>query len=552
MSTKKIVLKRTDPKKALNFGEVAPEEDFVPSCTYNIFDQYLSVPNTIKVDYIFDNFNIKLLIDNLNIYKKFIEEQYKLVKPFNFFAIIRSPEIREVVLEQLLTLPNFFKERDIKQNPVTRLGNLGNIVFYYCPVHNDLRKVVVDFGVKHNKDIIAPNSKHDGLAYKFEFKREINKRHTLSYDDLDSIPTEKTTKKKFEEKTTEIIKDKSQGLQLGISSRGIGEVSKEELDKIPASVPIIALSKDERDKIGTGGCVNIPIWKMPVRCVSNDKEKHDELLAAFKKIESKSNSETPKEEEDICDLTSNLRKELKKIEENSVKIEQSSGELKETHYNQISKKEEPILPKETINTGKIPGLIGSSTPVLECDLNTKERCFKNVGKSGWGASHELPKLFMESNKGFYERDEKEKDILANKSDDFILNYKFEKMIEHENKYYKGKVYSKFDLNYLKTYRHTYVKHGLLHENGIPFVLVNSNKDIEFSYLTSRCEDNKVLNTHTFDSLYDLIGELKELSKNNLIFIEKISSEKYNSELYPLCKQKNEYKVNMFTISKNKV
>lgn len=196
--SKKIILKR-------NFTNIAEKlPNYIVNQIKSIFDNHSNSDWSKKIDCTGNPtlFNVISVMHNINEFKKLVGMKYLIEKPINFYAIVRTATAKETIINELLRHHQFFTDKDLSDdNAIVRLGNIGNVVFYHCPVYTDIRKYHVEVGLKHGRDIIIQNTIADGLCINLEFDREVVKDYRLKDNGKDFS-------KKFSDKTTEIIKNK--------------------------------------------------------------------------------------------------------------------------------------------------------------------------------------------------------------------------------------------------------------------------------------------------------------------------------------------------------
>jgi hypothetical protein len=504
--------------------------------TADIFDQHEIIMNaeSIYCRYGKEEFDVTSVTEQIEEIKRIISSKYRIEKPLNFYAIIRTATTKERILEELSTIPDFFKDRNVSdENKIIRLGNIKNVVFYYCPVFTNLMKYHVDVGVKVKRDIIIPNFKTDSLAFTLEFNRNFTKDYRSTRQPLDY------SKKKISEKTTEVMKksDIPYHAEMTVEERARSQKElflKERKKRLSEETTKIIGTPDPRFDITKLRTQESPI--PPYNYTENFVPLHDLPITEQNRLKDnlKKNTEielpkpvlnSSKGTNDIS-LTDKLRNEYKKIEENYDLIKQIENTCGESN-----------------NSGG--GNFSPSTTVSDCEYDTKARAFENVGRS-----KNLPNAFISAVKGFYKKEANEIDKIRNLSDDAILTYKLGKILDYANEFKENNIYSKQECENLFTYRTTYVKHHFLYESEIPFILVNTD-EVSFNFYGNKIEDKQQIQEQVYFSLRSLVTDLKEKVKDNILFVKKVSPDEYANTLTPSIKSRNEFKIKCYLLPKNK-
>ncbi len=512
--------------------------------TTDLFEQHQFVDNAEKVftkKEALSEFDVKPCIEQINEFKRIISSKYKIEKPLNFYAIIRSATSKDKLLEGLSQIPDFFKDRNISDsNKIIRLGNVKNVVFYYCPVFVDLMKYHVDVGVKFGRQIIIPNFRTDGLAFTLEFNRKFTKDYRADTS-LDY------SKKNLSEKTTEVMKKPLHfEMTAEVRERSKKKLS-EETTKIigePGSGFDITRLRSQEPSTPYNFTENfVPIHCLPI----NEQNRLKENLKKNLEIDIPNPAFISSKGTNIVSLTDKLRNEYKKIEENEDLLKQDRSEFEKSDTVTI-RSEKPVGEYTTSSTDTFTTTspdVGCSPSITSCDYDTKARAFENVGKY-----RNLPNSFIAAVKGFYKKDSNELDKIRNFSDDAILTYKLGKILDYSANFKENNVYSKQECENLETFRTSYVKHHFLYENDIPFILID-NDEVNFNFYGNTVTDNQHLQDKLYFSLRSLVVDLKEKAKNNILFVKKIPVEQYVNKLTPSLKNRNEFIIKCYLLPKNK-
>lgn len=518
MSSKNVTSIRytSNPALEYTFGKVT-----------DLFDQHQITENSEKI-YVHaladSDFDTNRCVEQIMEFKRIISNKFKIEKPLNFYAIIRTATNKAKVLDGLNQQPNFFKDKNVSDNnKIIRLGNIKNIVFYYCPVFTDLTKFHVDVGVKFGRQIVVPNFKTDGLAFTLEFNRKYTKDYRTTDNPLDY------SKKKLSEKTTEIMKKPlSDFYDMTVEAKEREIVHKkfsEETTKIigePAPGFDMTKLKNKDNSTETF----IPLHNLPIEEQQKLKEnlkKSSELgipKPVFTFISSKGTNDVS--------LHEKLQNEFKKMEEG---IRQKGSDFEKADTVTIR--------------SEIPVQCPPSSNISNCDYDTKIRAFENVIKR-----HNLPNDFIAAIKGFYKKEVNEMDKIKNLSDDAILTYKLNRIHEYAAAFTSNNVYSKQEYDNLETYKKTYIKHHFLYENNVPFILIDSDT-VNFNYYGNTVNDVQNIQDKLYYSLRSLVIDLKEIVKNNILFVKKIPIDQYVNTLTPSIKNRNEYIIKCYLLPKNK-
>ncbi len=478
-------------------------------------------------------FNAESVVANIKEFRKLVSTRYVLEKPINFYAIIRTATPKSVLIEELSKLEDFYPDKNLSNhNSIVRIGNLKNIVFYHCPVFTDIKKYHVDVGLKLGKEIVIQRSSKDGLAITLEYDRDVVKDYRAKDNDKDF------SKKKFEEKTTEIIKSKVVDPTSGITLA--------DLERVPNSIPINKLPEKEKDLLKrlvsttTPVSVKTPTLSVPILSLPPNEIKTivEKTNALFKNVtippyhDNWKKSHLPlegrelQEEGSVEGTTGDLRQKWKLMEE----AQDKAKETKSSYSSSVS----------------LDNYRDVSISLETADYETKSRAFGNVGRGS-----NLPLKYIDKAKGFYKREERETDKLILLSDESVLVYKTEKMLEFANSFKENTLYDKNEMNNLDTYRTTYVKHQLLHENKIPFILIKENEAPSFTFYGNEVQDKQQIQDKTYYTLSALIKDFKEKAKDNLIFVRRVSPQEHVEALTPSWKNFNEFKVKCYFLPKNK-
>jgi hypothetical protein len=506
--------------------------------TTDLFEQHQFVDNAEKVTCratALSEFDVKSCIEQVNEFKRIISSKYKIEKPLNFYAIIRTATSKVQLLESLSQIPDFFKDRNISDsNKIIRLGNVKNVVFYYCPVFVDLMKYHVDVGVKFGRQIIIPNFRTDGLAFTLEFNRKFTKDYRADTS-LDY------SKKKLSEKTTEVMK-KPLHFEMTAEAREINKKKpNEETTKIigePGSgFDTTKLKGQDPYDPFSHFPYNITENFVPIYCLPiNEQNRLKENLNKNLEIDLPKPSFISSKGTNDVSLTDKLRNEYKKIEENDDLLKQVRTEFEKADTVTL-RSEKPV--------GEYTTGVDCSPSITSCDYDTKVRAFENVGKY-----RNLPNSFIAAVKGFYKKDAGELDKIRNFSDDAILTYKLGKILDYSAAFKENNVYSKQECENLETFRTSYVKHHFLYENDIPFILIDKD-EVNFNFYGNTVTDNQHVQDKLYFSLRSLVVDLKEKVKNNILFVKKIPTEEYVNKLTPSWRNRNEFIIKCYLLPKNK-
>lgn len=524
--SKQIILKHNPT----NTVEALP--DYIVNRLYSIFENHSNSDWSKKINCTEPSslFNATSVMNNINEFKKLVSMKYLIEKPINFYAIVRTATSKEVIINELLRYNQFFTDKDLSdKNAIIRIGNIGNVVFYHCPVYTDIRKYHVEVGIKHGRDIVIQNKITDGLCINLEFDREVVKDYRLKDNGKDFS-------KKFSNKTTEIIK------------KSLDEIVSTEIHKIPNSISINKLSKNEKDLLGKdllGKTLdkNIKftnISKLPINDQNLIVEKNNIL---FNNILTKpyspewKKSHLPLEgnelkEEALTKITTDLKNEYKKIEEQE-----------NITKNQIRIDTFTVSPNYQNHPDNIRDY---SCSLNLCDYETKKRAINNIDRKKI-----LPIAYINLIKGFYIRDEGEFNNLIRKSDEAVLVHKLEKMLFLSSLFTMNEVYSKFEVENLNTYRITYINHEFIHENNIPFILIKED-EVKFNFYGNQICDKQQITDRTYTSLLELVKDFKIKAKDHLIFIKRVTPLEHVETLSPSWKSINEYKVKCYFLPKTHI
>lgn len=491
----------------------------------------------------------------------------------NYYAIIRSATQANVILKELKTVDGFYQDRNINADSTfpgfVRLGNKGSLVVYYCPVFKSLSKYTVDFGLKVNQLALDPTDKSFNSSIRFDraIKKKTAQEETtkilpkVSLSDwervnksLDSHITFKDGR--FEEVPTSINpgnvgpadkttveffnldKEESKKVPLDYllyetanvaDSKPVSKLTEEEKKEFAKSketlsatlsVPVVKFNEDDFRKLQES--CKVPAIKVPVPNYIGPVFSATEFKKSDLPLEGRE-----LEEENCIKLAEELRNEYKKIEEQEAP--------------------KPVT-KEYTYSENYHSKVDGSTPIESSNYETKARAFSQLEK----ANHNLPNAFIAAIKGFYKKNPSEEADLFNRlSDDSILIYKVKKLREYAEKFNNGnEVYSKTDLDNMLNHRVTYVKHNFLAEHKIPFILVNSLTEYDFNFYGHVIADKQQLRDKTYTSLYELVEDLKKVSKDNLIFVKNIPLSDYYEALTPSLKFFSEYKIKCYFLPKN--
>lgn len=533
-------------------------------------------------------FHVTGFFDEAKKFKEKVKSNYDLKlntkQHINYFAIIRTATPANVILKELKTVEGFYQDKNVYPDATfpgfVRLGNKGSLVIYYCPVFKSLSKYTVDFGLKVNQLALDPTNKKFNSSIRFD--RAIKKKtaqeettkilpkvklgdweHVNRSADAETIligcpgsgfevvssfanpgnvgQADKTTVEFFD-----IEKGESKKVPLDYltsetanvpNSKPVSKLTEEEKKEFaksketlsaPVSVPVVKFNEDDFRKLQES--CKVPAIKVPVPSYIGPVFNSVEHRKAELPLEGRE-----LEEENCIKLAEELRNEYKKIEEQ----EAPKPVTKEYNY---SDKYQGFTVSENYHA-KVDG----SVPVSAADYETKARAFGQLEKS----NHPLPKAFVSAVKGFYKKESNEADLFNRLSDDSILVYKIGKLRDYANKFNGGdQLYSKTDLDNMVTHRVTYVKHNFLAENQIPFVLVNSLTEYDFNFYGHVIADKQQLQDKIYTSLYDLVNDLKDKAKNNLIFVKNIPLPEYYEALTPSLKFFSEYKIKCYFLPKN--
>lgn len=520
--SKQIILKRNPT----NTVETLP--DYIVNRLYSIFDNHSNSEWSKKIDCTGTSslFNATSVMNNINEFKKLVSMKYLIEKPINFYAIVRTATSKEAIINELLRYNQFFTDKDLSvDNAIVTFGHLGNVVFYHCPVYTDIRKYHVEVGIKRGRDIVIQNKITDGLCINLEFDREVVKDYRLKDNGKDFS-------KKFSDKTTEILK------------KSLDEMVSAEIHKIPNSVPINKLSKNEQDLLTKITLDQIPKSTNILKMTSNDQNlivEKNKIL--FNNILTKpyspewKKSHLPLEgnelkEEALIKINTHLKNEYKKIEE------QETIAKNEIRVNTVA-----VSPNYQNHPDNIRDY---SSSLNSCDYETKKRAINNIDRK-----KNLPVAFINLIKGFYMRDEGEFNNLIRKSDEAVLVHKLEKMLFLSSSFTMNDVYSKSEIENLNTYRVTYINHEFIHENDIPFILIKEN-EVNFNFYGNQICDKQQITDRTYTSLLELVKDFKKKAKDHLIFVKRVTSLEHVETLSPSWKSINEYKVKCYFLPKTHI
>lgn len=503
---------------------ISVNTDFDEVCTLSSLDESIMIPKRCLVEVnsqIPKKFNEdNCVIDEVTKLKTRIINNFIITKPFNYYAIIRTPDIKWVVVESLKLVPGFYLDKNLnnsnKNKAIERIGNFGNIVFFYCPIFTKLNKYHIDFGIKFKDKILSPIKVFSQISFTLQFPRLVIKdalRPTFDWKEDDFEDSEPKTEKAFKDKTTEIIKNESF-----------------DITKIPSSIPISKLPPKERELIGKPIIFtfegSVPITKLPEEekkligkspAIKVNKDVEDSLL---------SNKPILPIEKEKAELEESEERLIKQIKEAFIKINKNEEEkLLNIH-------EGTKLGVSSCGIGISENILNSS-PVSGTDYETKKRCFGQVSKDS-----NLPEAFKSATKGFYIKEENELVILKKfSSEESILNYKLNRIYDYSE---KMNVYSKEEHDNLAKNKITYVKPEILGENGVKFVLVDS--EINLNYYDA---NSSKISIHMSPTLHGLIAHLNKLSKEGVLFIKNIKEEDYLNSLVPSFKNHSEYIVKCY-------
>jgi hypothetical protein len=283
-------------------NKLTPGDNFsytpIECSTWDIKDYYQPLSEARKIPVpqnIVKNFDALPIIDLLEEYKQDIQNHYNIKSPFNFYAIIRTSDTKETVINELNKLTNFFQDKDaarnIQEGSSVRIGNKGNVVFYYCPVFTSLRKFHIDFGVKKEQSILVPSTNMENrlqLNYVFEFERDVVK--SKKDETTKIMPIRKDTEP---EEVIPILEEEENPLPTDAA-------------KIPPSVPLFQLPYEQAEQLKKS---SISQFNSEHKYIEKTVE---ETLENIEKCEDREQGEPD-------GLSQVLKEEYKKIEENNQK-----------------------------------------------------------------------------------------------------------------------------------------------------------------------------------------------------------------------------------------